>query len=207
MDDPRNPISGDFASLSTQQFVSVGDDSPTFNRTRISYTHFIPVNFLKINKGCRPKPGEKADCRQTIGMQVKTGTVMGQLPPYEAFCTGGGQSVRGWSACELGVGRTFGEASVEYRFPIWSIIAGELFVDGATDFDSQAKVPVIPVAHNAGLLWPKNSFLKYPNRLKSKSITLKILPEIQPGLSKPEFLSKLETAIETSSDELINLEK
>ena len=72
---------------------------------------------------------------------------------------------------------------------------------------SQAKVPVIPVAHNAGLLWPKNSFLKYPNRLKSKSITLKILPEIQPGLSKQEFLAKLETAIETSSDELINLEK
>ena len=41
----------------------------------------------------------------------------------------------------------------------------------------------------------------------SKSITIKILPEIQPGLSKLEFLTKLETAIETSSDELINLEK
>ena len=71
---------------------------------------------------------------------------------------------------------------------------------------SQAKVPVIPVAHNAGLLWPKNSFLKYPNRLKSKSITIKILPEIQPGLSKIEFLQKLETIIEDSSNELIKLE-
>ena len=64
----------------------------------------------------------------------------------------------------------------------------------------------VPVAHNAGLLWPKNSFIKYPSRLKSKSITIKILPEIQPGLSKIEFLKKLETIIENSSNELIKLE-
>ncbi len=144
LDDPRNPISGDFLSLGTQQFVSVGEDSPAFNRARVSYTHFIPVNVLKFHKGCRPKPGEEADCRQTIGMQVKAGTILGDLPPYEAFCTGGGNSVRGWHPCDLGVGRSFGEASVEYRFPIWSIVAGELFVDGATDFESQAKVPGRP---------------------------------------------------------------
>ena len=69
------------------------------------------------------------------------------------------------------------------------------------------KVPVIPVAHNAGLLWPKNSFMKYPNRLKSKTVTIKILPEINRGLSKIDFLKKLETDIEMHSNQLIEWEK
>ena len=81
------------------------------------------------------------------------------------------------------------------------------YLPGVFFLYSQTRVPVVPVAHNAGLLWPKNSFMKYPNRLKSKSITIKILPEIKPGLSKVEFLTKLETVIEDSSNELINLEK
>ena len=80
------------------------------------------------------------------------------------------------------------------------------YLPGVFFLYSQTKVSVIPVAHNAGLLWPKNSFIKYPNRLKSKSITIKILPEIQQGLSKIEFLQKLETIIEDSSNELIKLE-
>ena len=80
------------------------------------------------------------------------------------------------------------------------------YLPGVFFLYSQTKVSVVPVAHNAGLLWPKNSFIKYPGRLKSKSITIKILPEIQPGLSKIEFLKKLETIIENSSNELIKLE-
>ena len=80
------------------------------------------------------------------------------------------------------------------------------YLPGVFFLYSQTKVSVVPVAHNAGLLWPKNSFVKYPSRLKSKSITIKILPEIQPGLSKIEFLKKLETNIENSSNELIKLE-
>ena len=83
-------------------------------------------------------------CPQAIGIQAKAGTIVGDLPPYEAFCMGGGNSVRGWHNCDLAVGRSFAEASVEYRFPIWSILAGELFVDGGTDLDSQAKVPGKP---------------------------------------------------------------
>ena len=80
------------------------------------------------------------------------------------------------------------------------------YLPGVFFLYSQTKVSVVPVAHNAGLLWPKNSFIKYPSRLKSKSITIKNLPEIQPGLSKIEFLKKLETIIENSSNELIKLE-
>ena len=144
LDDPRNPTRGNFLSLGTEQFFSVGPDSPTFNRLRGSFTHYIPVKWLKFYKGCRVKPGETEDCKQALAFQVSAGTNVGNLPPYEAFCLGGGNSVRGYYDCDLGVGRSFGEATIEYRFPIFSIVSGELFIDGGTTFGSQANVPGNP---------------------------------------------------------------
>ncbi|MCP9930180.1 BamA/TamA family outer membrane protein [Cyanobium sp. AMD-g] len=141
LNDPRNPTKGNFLSLGTEQFFSVGPDSPTFNRLRGSFTHYIPVRWLKFYKGCRPKAGETEDCKQALAFQVSAGTVIGDLPPYEAFCMGGGNSVRGYFDCDLGVGRSFGEATIEYRFPLFSIVSGELFIDGGTTFGSQTKVP------------------------------------------------------------------
>ncbi|MDM7936509.1 MAG: BamA/TamA family outer membrane protein [Cyanobium sp. CZS 48M] len=144
LNDPRNPTSGSFLTLGTEQFVSVGPDSPTFNRLRASYSYFIPVNWLKFYKGCRPKPGETPDCKQTLAFQFSAGTNIGDLPPYEAFCLGGSNSVRGYADCDMGVGRSFGEATIEYRFPLFSIVSGELFVDGGTAFGSQSGVPGNP---------------------------------------------------------------
>ena len=102
------------------------------------------MNWLKIFKGCRPKPGQKEDCKQALAFQVTAGTNVGNLPPYEAFCLGGSNSVRGYYDCDLGVGKSFGEATIEYRFPIFSIISGEVFVDGGTSFGSQPNVPGNP---------------------------------------------------------------
>ncbi|MBL6797454.1 MAG: BamA/TamA family outer membrane protein [Synechococcus sp. BS307-5m-G39] len=144
LNDGRNPTSGNFFSFGTEQYVSIGENSPTFNRVRTTYTHFIPVKWLKLSKGCRPKPGEKENCPQALAFQVKAGTIVGQLPPYEAFCLGGSNSVRGWFDCDLAVGRSFGEATIEYRFPIISIFSGEVFIDAGTDFGSQANVPGKP---------------------------------------------------------------
>ncbi len=144
LNDPRNPTDGNFLSLSTEQFVSVGPDSPTFNRVRGSYSHFIPVNWLRFYKGCRPRPGEPFDCKQALAFQVSAGSTIGSLPPYEAFCLGGSNSVRGFFDCDLGVGRSFGEATIEYRFPLFSVVSGELFIDGGTTFGSQANVPGNP---------------------------------------------------------------
>ncbi|HGY5560548.1 MAG TPA: BamA/TamA family outer membrane protein, partial [Prochlorococcus sp.] len=84
------------------------------------------------------------NCPQAIAFQIKAGTILGQLPPYEAFCLGGSNSVRGWNDCDLAVGRSFAEATIEYRFPIWSIVSGEVFVDGGTDLGSQSNVPGKP---------------------------------------------------------------
>ena len=144
LNDPRNPTAGNFLSLGTEQFISVGPDSPTFNRLRASYTKYFPVNWLKLFKGCRPKKGEAPDCKQALAFQVSAGANVGNLPPYEAFCLGGANSVRGYYDCDLGAGKSFGEATIEYRFPIFRIISGELFVDGGTAFGTQANVPGNP---------------------------------------------------------------
>lgn len=46
--------------------------------------------------------------------------------------------------------------------------------------------PIIPVSHNAGLLWPKNSFIK-----KSGVVTVKIHPALPKNLSKAELFERL----------------
>lgn len=61
----------------------------------------------------------------------------------------------------------------------------------------KCEVPVVPAAINSGYLWPKNSFLK-----RAGTITLEFLPPIQKGLSKREFLTRLETDIEGKMLEL-----
>ncbi len=152
LNDPRNPTKGNFLSLGTEQFLSVGENSPTFNRVRGSFTHYIPVEWLKIFKGCRPKPGETKDCKQALAFQVSAGSLIGsEIPPYEAFCLGGGNSVRGYYDCDLGVGKSFAEATIEYRFPIFSIISGEIFFDAGTTFGTQGDIPGNP----GGLLGKK----------------------------------------------------
>ena len=137
LNDARNPTQGDFLSLSTEQFIPVGSNSPGFNRVRAGYTYYIPVEWLKIYKGCRPKPGDSKDCKQAMAFQVSAGTNIGEIPPYEAFCLGGGNSVRGYYDCAMGSGRSFVEATIEYRFPIFSIISGEMFIDGGSALGSQ----------------------------------------------------------------------
>ena len=144
LNDPRNPTAGNFLSVGTEQFVSVGPDSPTFNRVRASYTQYYPVNWLRVYKGCRPKKGEAADCKQALAFQLSAGANVGTIPPYEAFCLGGSNSVRGFYDCNMGVGTSYGEATIEYRFPIFSIISGELFADAGTDFGTQGNVPGNP---------------------------------------------------------------
>lgn len=152
LNDPRNPTQGNFLSIGTEQFLSVGENSPTFNRVRGSFTHYIPVEWLKIFKGCRPKQGETKDCKQALAFQVSAGSLIGSdIPPYEAFCLGGGNSVRGYYDCDLGVGKSFAEATIEYRFPIFSIISGEIFFDAGTTFGTQGDIPGNP----GGLLGKK----------------------------------------------------
>ncbi len=139
-----NPFSGDKLVLGTEQFVSMGQNSPTFNRMRASYAYFIPTKFINLTKACRSSNNASQDCPQTIGFFFKAGTIIGELPPYEAFCMGGTSSVRGWGSCDLAVSKSFIEGTAEYRVPIWRMISGALFVDAGSDLGSQKDVPGKP---------------------------------------------------------------
>ncbi len=139
-----NPTSGNKFSFGTEQFVSVGKNSPTFNRMKVSYSFFIPTKLINLTKACKSSDATSEDCPQAIGFQFKAGTVLGELPPYEAFCMGGTSSVRGWGSCDLAVSKSFVEGTAEYRFPVWRMISGALFVDAGSDLGSQEEVPGKP---------------------------------------------------------------
>jgi len=65
---------------------------------------------------------------------------------------------------------------------------------------AHAGAPVIPVAHNAGRLWPRNSFLKYPGR-----VTVRIGPAIESAGRDPESINRMaEQWIETQQRILDN---
>jgi len=64
----------------------------------------------------------------------------------------------------------------------------------AKDFD----LPVVPVATNLGLFWEQTSKIKTPG-----AATIEFLDPIPTGLSKEEFLARLETVVEGRTQELI----
>ena len=59
-------------------------------------------------------------------------------------------------------------------------------------------VPVVPVAHNAGLFWPRNSWLRHPGTIRSE-----ILEPIPPGLSREAFMAALVERTEAACDRLL----
>lgn len=64
---------------------------------------------------------------------------------------------------------------------------------GGTRLAVRLAVPVVPIAHNAGEVWPRNSFTKRPGL-----VTVSIGPPISStGLSPEQLMSKVESWIET----------
>lgn len=134
-DNPIKPSSGSVFRIATEQSIPIGLGSVFLNRVRASYSYFMPVNFLNFSEGT-----------QALAFNIQAGTVIGSLPPYEAFQLGGSNSVRGWDEGRIGSGRSFGLFSAEYRFPVFNIVGGVLFFDYGTDLGSASSVPGNPAA-------------------------------------------------------------
>lgn len=132
-DNPIKPSSGNVFRIATEQSIPVGNGSIFLNRIRASYSYFMPVSFLNFSEGT-----------QALAFNLQAGTVIGTLPPYEAFQLGGSNSVRGWDEGKVGSGRSFGILSAEYRFPVFNIVGGVLFFDYGTDLGSASGVPGNP---------------------------------------------------------------
>ncbi len=134
-DNPIQPTSGSALRLGLDQTAPIGGGSIFFNRIRASYSYYIPVSFINFSFTEGP---------QALAFNVQGGTVFGDLPPYEAFILGGTSSVRGFGEGELSSGRTFVQATAEYRFPIISVVGGALFFDYGSTLGTDTDVPGDP---------------------------------------------------------------
>lgn len=136
--DPTLTTSGSVLRLSTEQ--ALGLDSIFYNRLRASYSYFIPIRLINFTEGCQKDNPTPSECPQTLAFNVQGGTILGDFPPYEAFSLGGTDSVRGYGPGDLGSGQSYLQATIEYRFPIFSIIGGALFLDAGTDLGTASEV-------------------------------------------------------------------
>lgn len=69
---------------------------------------------------------------------------------------------------------------------------------GVTHLYATLNTPVLPVALNTGLFWPRRSFLRKPG-----TAVIEFLPVIEPGLTKEQFSTALQETIESHTDALV----
>ncbi|MDH6061068.1 BamA/TamA family outer membrane protein [Chrysosporum bergii ANA360D] len=119
---PLQPTRGSFLRLGVDQSLPLGLGNVFLTRLRGSYSQYLPVKLTNFAPGS-----------QTLALNIQGGTVLGDLPPYEAFTLGGSNSVRGYEEGALTTGRSYLQASVEYRFPVFSVVSGALFFDVGSD--------------------------------------------------------------------------
>ncbi len=62
----------------------------------------------------------------------------------------------------------------------------------------QLHLPIVPMALNSGLYWPRRAFFKRPG-----TVVVEFLPPIQPGLQRFEAMIELETRLEAATDRLV----
>jgi outer membrane protein insertion porin family len=124
-DNPFNPTSGSILSLSTEQSIPLGRGNIVSNRLLANYIQYVPVTLLgRFESEALP---------EMLAFNLQAGTVIGDLPPTEAFRLGGRNSVRTYDSGDIGSGRSYFLASGEYRFPVGRDVGGVIFVDFASD--------------------------------------------------------------------------
>ena len=129
---PFNPSSGSILSLSSEQSIPVGQGNILSNKLLANYIQYVPMNLL----GGR----DSETLPEMLAFNLQGGTVIGDLPPTEAFRLGGRNSVRGYDSGDIGSGRSYFVASGEYRFPVGRDVGGVLFVDFASDLGTGDRV-------------------------------------------------------------------
>ncbi|HEY9626976.1 MAG TPA: BamA/TamA family outer membrane protein [Coleofasciculaceae cyanobacterium] len=136
-DDRSFPTQGTRIRFGADQSIPVGDASIAYTRFSGSFSQFIPF-----------RPFDRDGYPHVLILNVQTGTMLGDVPSYEAFNLGGESSVRGWRQGELATGQSFIQATAEYRFPLFDLtvlrrdvgFGGVVFVDYGNDLGSASEV-------------------------------------------------------------------
>jgi outer membrane protein insertion porin family len=128
-----DPTQGSLFKAGLDQSIPVGLGNILMTRARASFTNYTPVKLVNFTPGS-----------QALVFNIQGGTIIGDLPPYEAFSLGGTTSVRGYEDGDVGSGRSYVQATAEYRFPLVSIVGGEVFLDYGSDLGTGNSVPGNP---------------------------------------------------------------
>jgi len=136
---PLQPTSGSYLRFGVDQSVPVGLGNILLTRLRGSYSQYLPIKLISLSKGA-----------QTLAFNLQAGTILGDLPPYEAFTIGGSNSVRGYEEGALASGRSYVQASVEYRFPVFSVVSGALFFDLGSDLGTSTRAAEVLNKNGSG---------------------------------------------------------
>ncbi|MBD2067088.1 BamA/TamA family outer membrane protein [Leptolyngbya sp. FACHB-671] len=130
---PVNPSEGNALTLSTEQTIPIGNGSIFGNRLQANYVQYVPVDVLELDEATDRNP-------EVLAFNLQGGTVLGDLPPYNAFNLGGANSVRGYREGRVGTGRSYVLASAEYRFPVFDPVGAVVFADFASDLGTADEV-------------------------------------------------------------------
>lgn len=84
------------------------------------------------------------------------------------------------------------------RVDVETTTAKKPYKGGIIKLYAATNIPIIPMAINSGLYWPRNSFWK-----KSGTVVIEFLPPIPPGLPEREVLADLQEKIESASNRLV----
>ncbi len=136
-DDVNQATTGSHLRFGVDQSIPIGDAEIAMTRLSGSATRFLPLDGLNLT-------GDP----DVIVLNVQGGHIFGDAPFYESFSLGGANSIRGYNRGEVGTGRSYLQATAEYRFPISDLVVfdeaidlgGLLFMDYGTTLDSQDNV-------------------------------------------------------------------
>jgi outer membrane protein insertion porin family len=124
-----DPTQGSLLKLGVDQSIPIGNARISMTKVRGSFTQYVPVKLVNFTPGS-----------QSLLFNLQGGTVFGDLPPYEAFGLGGASGVRGYEEGDIGSGRSYVQATVEYRFPLFSFLGLGIFADYGTDLGTGSSV-------------------------------------------------------------------
>jgi outer membrane protein insertion porin family len=136
LDNRGFPTRGTRLRFGLDQAIPIGEANIAYNRLMANWSQYIPLDLFGFREGPR-----------TLIVNVQTGTFLfDDVPPYEAFATGGSSSVRGYRTGQLGTSSSFLQASLEYRYPVAFFekldidLTGSLFFDYGSDLGTADEV-------------------------------------------------------------------
>lgn len=85
------------------------------------------------------------------------------------------------------------------RVYTWQTTKDKPYKNGAARMYEATGMPIIPLALNSGVFWPRTSWVKRPGK-----VIFEFLPPIPPGKPTQEVMQELETRLESASKTLEN---